>query len=130
MMHQLKIRRTALIGELERVLDQLLNYHIKIMLGNSNAIVGRKDISKSTILKESVCKISNGNEVRVGNFATSLSKSTVFSHYSIQKYTWVSPDWRAHNHFIDDVTYWHSNIVDVQSLRGVDCVTIIWCLQK
>ncbi|KAJ4442641.1 hypothetical protein ANN_04230 [Periplaneta americana] len=40
--------------ELEHTFDQLLRYHMKVLLGDSNAKVGREDIFKSTIGKESL----------------------------------------------------------------------------
>jgi hypothetical protein len=56
--------------EIERVLDQFLKYHMKILLRHFNAEVGRK-VSKQTIGNESLCEIRNDNGVRVANFATS-----------------------------------------------------------
>jgi exonuclease III len=57
--------------ELEHVFDKFPKYHIKILLGDFNAKVGREDIFKPTIGNESLHKISNDNGVRVVNFATS-----------------------------------------------------------
>jgi hypothetical protein len=65
------------------------------LLGDFNAKVGRQDIFKPKIGKESSHEISNDNEVRVVNFATSKNlvvKSIMFPHRSIHKYTWTSPD--------------------------------------
>jgi exonuclease III len=56
--------------ELERVFDKLPKYHVKILLGDFNAKVGREDIFKPTIGNESVHEISNDNRVRLVNFAT------------------------------------------------------------
>jgi hypothetical protein len=44
---------------------------MKILLGDFNAKVGREEISKLTIGNESLHEISNGNGVRLVNFATS-----------------------------------------------------------
>jgi hypothetical protein len=52
-------------------------YHMKILLGDFNAKVGREDISKPTIWNESLHKISNGNGIRVVNFLTSKNLSKV-----------------------------------------------------
>jgi hypothetical protein len=68
---------------------------MNILLGDFNAKVGRQDIFKPTIGKESSHEISNDNEVRVVNFATSKNlvvKSLMFPHRRIHKYTWTSPD--------------------------------------
>jgi hypothetical protein len=43
--------------ELERILDQFPNYHMKIFLGYYNAKVGRQDISKPAIGNESYMKL-------------------------------------------------------------------------
>jgi exonuclease III len=56
--------------ELERVLDKFPKYHMKILLGDFNAKVGRKDISKLTIGNERLHEITNDNGVRLVNFAT------------------------------------------------------------
>jgi hypothetical protein len=60
------------------------------------------------------------------NFATSkilVVKSTLFSHHSIHKYTWTSPDGQTHNQ-IDHVLInrrWHLSILDIRSFTGADC---------
>jgi hypothetical protein len=56
--------------ELESVFDKFSKYHMKILLGDFYAKVGREDIFKPTIGNESLCKISNDNGVRLVNFAT------------------------------------------------------------
>jgi hypothetical protein len=47
--------------ELERVFDKFPKYHIKILLGDFSAKVGRQDIFKLAIGNESLHKISNDN---------------------------------------------------------------------
>jgi hypothetical protein len=72
------------------VFDKFFKYHMKILLGDFNAKVGREDIFKPTIGNESLHEISNNNGIRVVNFATSKNirvKSTMFSHRNIHKYT-------------------------------------------
>jgi hypothetical protein len=74
--------------ELERVFDKFPKYHMKILLGDFTAKVGREDIFKLTIGNESMHEISNDNGVRLVNFATSKNlrvKSTMFPHRNIQK---------------------------------------------
>jgi exonuclease III len=76
--------------ELECVFDKLPKYHMKILLGDVNAKVGKEDILKPTIENESLREISNDNGVRLVNFATSKNlrvKSTMFPHRNIHKYT-------------------------------------------
>jgi hypothetical protein len=57
--------------ELERVFNKFPKYHMKILLGDFNAKVGRENIFKPTIGNESLHEISNDNGVRLANFATS-----------------------------------------------------------
>ena len=54
-------------------------YHMKILLGDFNAKVGRENIFQPTIGTESVHPESNDNGIRLVNFATSknlIVKST------------------------------------------------------
>jgi hypothetical protein len=103
--------------ELERVFDKFPKYHMKILLGDFNAKVGREDIFKPTIWNESLHKISDDG-VRVVNFATTKNltvKSMMFPHCNIHKYTWTSPDVKIHNqidHILVDRRR-HSSILDV-----------------
>jgi hypothetical protein len=86
--------------ELECMFDKFPKYHMKILLGDLSAKVGRKYIFKPTIGNGSLHKISNDNGVRLVNFATSANrrvKSTMFPHHSIHTYTWTSPDGKPHN---------------------------------
>jgi endonuclease/exonuclease/phosphatase family metal-dependent hydrolase len=114
--------------ELEGVFYHFPKYHMKILLGDFNAKVGRDDIFKPTIGNESLHQDSNDNGVRVINFATSKNlvvKSTMFPHRNIHKYTWTSPDGKTHNqvdHILIDRRR-HSSILDVRSFRGADCDT-------
>jgi exonuclease III len=81
--------------ELERVFDKFAKYHMKMLLGDFNAKVGREDILKTTIWNESLHEISNDNGVRIINLATSKNltvKNTIFSHHNIHKFNWASPD--------------------------------------
>jgi hypothetical protein len=76
--------------ELEQVFDQFPRYHMKILLGDFNAKVGRKDIFKPIIVGESLHEASNDNGVRVVKCATSknlIVKSTTFPHHDIHKQT-------------------------------------------
>ena len=103
-------------------------YHMKILLGDFNAKVGRENIFQPTIGTESVHPESNDNGIRLVNFATSknlIVKSTKFPHRNIHKYTWTSPDGITHNqidHVLVDKRR-QSSIIDVRSLRGADCDT-------
>ena len=108
--------------------DHFPKYHMKILLGDFNAKVGRENIFKPTIGQESLHQDSNDNGVRLVNFATSKNlvvKRTMFPHRNIHKYTWTSPDGKNHNqinHVLIDWR-WHSSVLDVRSFRGADCDT-------
>jgi len=76
--------------ELEYVFDHFPKYHMKIILGDINAIVGREYILKPIIGYESLHQDSNDNGVKIVNFVTSknlVGKSTMFPHRNIHKYT-------------------------------------------
>jgi hypothetical protein len=86
--------------ELERIFDKFPKYHMKILLGDFNAKVGREDIFKPLIGNKNLPEISNNNGVRVVNFATSknlIVKSMVFPHCNIHKCTLTSPNGKIHN---------------------------------
>ena len=106
--------------------DHFHKYHMKILLGDLNAKVGRENIFKPTIGQDSLHQDSNDNGVRLVNFATSKNlvvKSTMFPHRNIHKYTWTSPDGKTHNqigHILIE-RRWQSSVLDVRSFRGADC---------
>jgi hypothetical protein len=69
--------------ELEEVFHQFPSYHMKILLGDFNAKVGREDIFKSIIGNESLHEATNDHRVREVTFATSknlIVKSITFPH--------------------------------------------------
>ena len=84
--------------ELEQVFDHFPKYHMKMLLGDFNAKVGRENIFKPTNGQESLHQDSNDNGVRLVNMAKSKNlvvKSTMVPH--IHKYTWTSPDGETQN---------------------------------
>jgi len=110
--------KVSFYEELQQVSYHFPKYHMKILLGDFNAKVGRKNIFKPTIGNDSLHQNSNDNEVRIVNFATSnnlVVKSMMFPHGNIHKYTWTSPDGRTNNQ-TDNILIerrWHSSILDV-----------------
>jgi hypothetical protein len=73
---------------------------MKIILGDFNAKVGRENIFKPTIGKESLHHDSNDNGVRIVNFSTLKNlvvNITMFPHRNIHKSTRTSPDGKTHN---------------------------------
>jgi hypothetical protein len=114
--------------ELERVFDKFPKYHMKILLGDFSAKVGREDIFKPTFGNESLHEINSDNGVKLVNVATSKNlrvKSTMFPHRKIRKYNWTFPDGKTHNQ-IDSILIdkrRHSNVLDVRSYSSTDCDT-------
>jgi endonuclease/exonuclease/phosphatase family metal-dependent hydrolase len=114
--------------ELEQVFDKLSNYHMKILLGDFNAKIGREDIFKLTSGNESLHEICNDNGVRVVNFATSknlIVKITMFLHHNIHEFTRTFPAGKTHNQ-IDHILIErgrNSSILDGQFFRAADCET-------
>jgi endonuclease/exonuclease/phosphatase family metal-dependent hydrolase len=73
---------------------------MKILLGDFNAKVGREDILKLTIGKESSHEINNDYGARLVKSATSKNlsvKSMMFLHCNVHKHTSASPDGKPHN---------------------------------
>jgi hypothetical protein len=85
--------------EIEQVFDQFPRYYMKILVGDSNAKVGRDGNFKPIIRNESLHEANNDNGVRVINIVTSknlIVKSTTFPYRDIHKHTWTSPDGVTH----------------------------------
>jgi hypothetical protein len=122
------VTKNIFYEELGEVFDQFPRYHMKILLGDFNAKVGREGIFKPIIGNESLHEVSNDNGVRVANFATSknlIVENTTFPHRDIHKHTWTSANGVTHNqihHVLIDKRR-HSNILDVRPFRGTDCDT-------
>jgi hypothetical protein len=112
--------------ELEHVFDKVPKYHMKISARRFQCQSRQGRQFKQTIGNESLHEISNDNEVRLVNFATSKNlrvKSTMFPRSNIHKYTWTSPDENTHNqidHILVD-TRRHSNVLDIRLFRAADC---------
>jgi hypothetical protein len=68
---------------------------MKILPGDLSAEVDREDICKPTVGNKSFHEVSNGNGVKVVNFATFKTltvKNTMFPRCNIHKCYWTSPD--------------------------------------
>jgi hypothetical protein len=105
--------------ELEQIFDQFSRYHMKILMGDFSAKVGREDFLKPIIGNDSLHEASNDIGVRVVNFATSknLIATSTFPHCDIHQHTWTSPDGVTHNqidHVLIDKRR-HSNTLNVRS---------------
>ena len=67
---------------------------------------------------------SSNNSIRLVNFATLknlIVKNTKFPDHNIHKYTWTSPHNQIDHVLVDKMR--QSSIIDIHSLRGVDCDT-------
>jgi exonuclease III len=71
--------KDSFYAELEQVFDQFPRYHMKILMEDFNAKVGREEIINPIIGNESLHEASNDNGVRVVNFATSKNLIVDFS---------------------------------------------------
>jgi hypothetical protein len=65
--------------ELEYEFTKFPKHHMKMLLGDFNAKVGRDDIFKPTIGNESLHKIGNYNGLRAVKFATTKKKKKMLS---------------------------------------------------
>jgi hypothetical protein len=84
-MHQVRIKVMTQKGTFHEKLEQVVyycpKYHIKILLEDYNAKVGRENIFEPTIGNDSLRQDNNDNGVRTVNRATSenlVVKSTMF----------------------------------------------------
>jgi hypothetical protein len=78
--------------ELEKVFYHFPKNHMKILLEEFNAKLGRENIFNPIIGNKCLHQDNNDNGVRIVNFATSkhlVVKSTMFPHQNIHKYTWT-----------------------------------------
>ena len=92
--------KNSFYEQLEQIFYPFPKYHMKILLGDFNAEVGRENIFKLRIGNGILHQDSNDSGVRLVNFATTkdlVVKSMMFLHQGIHKYTWTSPDGKTHN---------------------------------
>jgi len=80
--------------DLDRVLDNIPRESIKIVVGDFNAQVGRENIFKPIVGKESLHQESNNNGMRLISLCTDkglVISSTQFQRKDIYKHTWIAP---------------------------------------
>ena len=97
---------------------------MKFLLGNFNSKFGREDIFQPRIWNESLHQGSNDNGVRIVNVVISEMWSRIRSSLAkIFICTWICSDVKTHKHIAHMLIdrRWHSSILSVRSLRGVDC---------
>ena len=83
--------KDSFFEEFEQVVFyNLPKYHLKNLLEDFTAKVGRENIFKPTIRNESLYQVSNNNGVKIVNFVTLKNlvvKGTMFTYREIYKYT-------------------------------------------
>ena len=108
---------------LEQSINQITRSDIKIILGDFNAEVGKKNIYKHIIGNESLRNETNNNGIRMIQFAISKVlnvRSKIFPHKDIHNETWYSADGRTANQ-TDHVLIsdrFKSAVTDIRALRG------------
>ncbi|KAL4152688.1 hypothetical protein QTP88_000521 [Uroleucon formosanum] len=114
----------AFYEDLNTIFESIAKSQPKIILGDFNAKIGKEEMYRPTIGKESLHIHSNENGNRLINFAISKGlriSSTCFPHKNIHKETWISPGGSTKNqidHIMTDMKI--NNIIeDVRSHRGV-----------
>jgi hypothetical protein len=82
---------------LEHIFDKFPKYHMKMLLGDFNAKVGKEGIFKPTTWNESLHEISNDNGGTVVNFATSKNLTEVggwtILKWILREIGWDGMDW-------------------------------------
>lgn len=111
---------------LEETCLNIPNNHIRILLGDLNAKVGKEPEYHCIAGRHSLHEESSDNGLRLINFAASFDmtiSSTSFPRKNIYKGTWKSNDGTTVNqidHVLIDNKYKRS-ITDVRTKRGADC---------
>jgi hypothetical protein len=98
---------------------------VKIMLWDFISKLEREETFRRTLGITVYLNVLLLTVLRVVNFATSkglLVKITMFSHWNIQKHTWIlswledsQSDWTRFDRI------WHSSLLHVRSFRRADC---------
>jgi hypothetical protein len=110
---------------MEEIYDACAPTDIKILLGDLNAKIGRKEIYQGIIGRYSMLLNKNSNGQRLVDFAAAKNmvvSSTCFTHKEIHKQTWSSPDGKTNNQIDYILTDKRkaSSILDVKSCRGAN----------
>lgn len=118
-------KKDEFYGKLERMYDAAPRHDVKIILGDMNAKVGREEVFRNIIGRDSLHNECNENGMRLVDFAASrrmMVSSTRFPRKSIHKATWRSPDGFTRNqidHVLIDARH-GTDIQFVRTCRGAD----------
>jgi len=96
---------------------------MKFLLGNFNSKFGREDIFQPIIWNESLHQFSDDNGVRIVNVTSEMWSRIRCSLAKIFICTWICSYVETHKQIDHMLIYrrWHSSVLNVRSLRGVDC---------
>ena len=128
--------KDSFCDKLEQVFDHFPKYHMKTLLRDFNAKLGREDICKPTIGNESLHQDGNDNCVRIVNFTASKNlvvNSTMLLHRNIHKYTGTSPGGKTDNqirHIFIDRNFFRMYSMYDFSVELTVTLIAIWWLQK
>lgn len=112
---------------LQETLESIPNRDIKVLMGDTNAIVGKALHSCETDGVHGLGERNNRGDAYVdfckaNNLAIT---NTFFTHHPRRLYTWTSPDGKTRNQ-IDHIAIsfkWRSSVKDTRTLPGADCNT-------
>jgi endonuclease/exonuclease/phosphatase family metal-dependent hydrolase len=118
-----QLEKEAFYQTVEEVYDSCPSNHLKILLGDWNAKVGREEIYQGLTGRHSMHLNTNNNGQRLVDFAAAKNmvvSSTCFPHKEIHKKTWRSPGGKTNNqidHILIDKRN-ASSMLDVKSYRA------------
>ena len=110
--------------EVEQAMNTVPQHDIKILLGDFNAQVGKEEVYRSVIGKQSFHDVSNDNGLRMISLAVAQGMvvgSTLFPSKTIRKITHVGPDKTESqiDHVLISARH-RSNLTDVKSFWGAN----------
>ncbi|XP_050502575.1 craniofacial development protein 2 isoform X2 [Diabrotica virgifera virgifera] len=118
--------KVAFYQDLERIYDSIPRNDIKMVIGDTNAKIGKEEEYIGVIGKHSLHRDTNENGQFLIDFAAGknmIISSTCFPHRDIHKGTWISPDGNTINQIDHILTEKRmaTSILDVKSRRGASC---------
>ncbi|KAM9354321.1 uncharacterized protein KZ484_012474 isoform 1-T2 [Pholidichthys leucotaenia] len=112
-------------ANLQEQIDKTPWHNILIVMGDFNAQVGAGNVGYESCTGTQGTGVRNDNGQRFVDMCLEnglVIGGTIFSHKTIHKLTWVSPDGRTRNQ-IDHIAInqkWRGSATDVRALRGAD----------
>uniref|UniRef100_A0A2S2P671 Craniofacial development protein 2 n=1 Tax=Schizaphis graminum TaxID=13262 RepID=A0A2S2P671_SCHGA len=112
--------------DLDRICDITSNYSVKIVLGDFNVKIGKEEVYRPTIGRDSLHDTSNDNGTRLINFCMTngmVVSSTYFPRKDIHKQTWVAPNQVVKNQIDHNIMIQNRHkgcIKNIRTYRGAD----------